>query len=133
MPRSIYLILLIASLFLFAFTCKKPEVDKTCHKGRLEVKGNCMNYTIKVLEGDIKPQLIQASWKDEHTGKTHENVFRLENVCEFPSTIKEGDEFYFRIENNPSENCVTCQAFYPTPAKGLSIKVSSEPCSNKQD
>jgi hypothetical protein len=133
MRKSLYLTLLIPCLFLFAFKCKKPNVTSSCFKGRLEVQGACMNYTIKVLEGNMDPDLIQASWKDEHTGKKYENVFRLENVCEFPSTIKAGDEFYFKIEKNPAENCATCMAFYPTPSKGLPIKVSTVPCGNKQD
>lgn len=97
-------------------------------KGRLEVKGLCMNYTIKVLEGAIDPSLIEAAWTDPVTNKTHHNVFGLASVCDFPSDIAEGQEFYFALNPNPAPSCAVCKAYYPTPAKKLHITVSKMPC-----
>jgi len=133
MKKLFQLALLVASLFLFSFQCKKKNPSAGCFKGRLEVQGICMNYTIKLLKGDLDPSLIESSWTDESTGKTYQDVFRLENICEFPSGIKQGDEFYFQIETNPSEGCSTCFAYYPTPSKRLAIRVLNAPCTEKLD
>jgi hypothetical protein len=122
---------LILSICLFpGFQCQKDtEPTTSCYKGRLEIKGICMNYTIKLLEGAMDPNLIERSWKDETTGITYENVFKLGSICTFPAGIKQGDEFYFTIDKTPNRgDCVVCMAYYPTPAKALSIVVSETPC-----
>jgi hypothetical protein len=107
---------------------KHRELD-TCYKGRLEIKGMCMNYTIKLLEGPMDTSLFQAAWKDEQTGISYTNVFRLGSVCTFPPGLKQGDEFYFRIERGIKKmDCVVCMAYYPTPSKALNILVSNTPC-----
>lgn len=135
MKKRIYLALIISVLLVSFTSCKKDNdncepIAKGCYKGRLELQGICLNYTIKVLEGSIDQSLIQGSWQDPVTGKTYENVFRLEDPCDFPPTLKEGDEFYFQIKANPNKNCGICEAYRPTPAKGLSIQVLSGPCNN---
>jgi hypothetical protein len=94
-----------------------------CYKGQLVIKGLCMNYTIKLLEGNIDTSLIAAQWKDDHTDKMYSNVFALGSKCNFPPGIKEGDSFYFTIDNSTVQNCVVCLAYYPVPSKQLSIKV----------
>src|SRR5688572_14398755 len=94
---------LIPLVFIIAITthkCKNKNEDKV-YKGRLEIKAICMNYTIKLLEGSLDTTQVVPEWKDETTGKTHNNVFALASVCSFPSTIKEGDEFYFTIDPDP--------------------------------
>src|SRR5262245_26790048 len=114
---------LLLTLVMSADKCKN-EI-KTL-KGCLEVKGICMNYTIRLLEGNLDTTQIASVWKDEVTGKTHTNVFALASVCTFPSTIKEGDEFYFTIDPNPEKQCAVCLAYYPKPPKSLAIKVVSK-------
>jgi len=112
-------------VFVFAINadkCKKKE-NETVYKGRLEIKAICMNYTIKLLEGNLDTTQVVATWKDESTGKIHTNVFALGSVCSFPSTIKEGDEFYFTIDPDPVRNCAVCLAYYPKPPKSVAIKV----------
>jgi len=135
MKNYMAVLLLLSIVTLSAFQCKKEAVTaKTaCYKGRLEIKGTCMNYTIKVLEGNISEDRIEKKWKNPSTGNEHTNVFRLESICNFPTNLKEGDEFYFELENNPSIECFRCLAFYPTPEKGMSIKVISGSCSDKKD
>ena len=53
---------LLVVFFVFtAATCHKntttitpaPKLTSNCFKARLEIKGICMNYVIKVLDGDI--------------------------------------------------------------------------------
>ena len=118
--------ILLPLFMLFTVASDKCEQNKTTYKGRLEVKGICMNYTIKLLEGSLDTSKIVAEWKDEVTGKTHTNVFALGSVCSFPSTINEGDEFYFTIDPNPDKKCAVCLAYYPKPPKSLAIKVVSK-------
>ena len=127
------LILLLGSLVFMTVSKNSctPNLAKTignCYKGRLEVKGGCMNYTISILSGKPDTSLIQSSWTDETTGKTYHNVFALGSRCNFPSTLNAGDEFYFKIDENAPKNCAVCMMYYPTPAKHLSIKVLSGPC-----
>jgi len=102
--------------------CKNKN-SSSVYKGKLEVKGMCMNYTIKLLEGNLDTSKIVGEWKNEVTGKTHNNVFALGSVCHFPSTINEGDEFYFTIDTTYVSNCAVCLAYYPKPAKSIAIKV----------
>ena len=112
-------------VFILAVTtnkCKNKN-ENSIYKGKLEVKGMCMNYTIKLLEGKIDTSKLVAEWKNESTGKTHNNVFALGSVCNFPSTINEGDEFSFTIDTSYVSNCAVCLAYYPKPAKSIAIKV----------
>ena len=118
--------LLALFTILSSATCNRSKSN--CYKGRLEIKGICMNYTIKLLEGNIDPSLIEASWKDEHSGITHQNVFGLGSVCSFPEGIAQGDTFYFTINNNSDQPCAVCKAYYPTPPKKLHITVLNAPC-----
>lgn len=119
--------ILILSFCLLALSKQhchhKNSLPAGQYKGRLEVKGACANYTIKLLDGNLDTSLISAEWKDERTGKTHQNVFALKSRCTFPSSINEGDEFYFTIDSNYVQRCMTCLIYYPTPEKRLAIRV----------
>ena len=108
--------------------CNSNKKSSSCFKGRLEIKGICSNYTIKVLEGNIDTSKVAAQWTDENTGKTYTNVFALDSPCSFPSQLKEGDEFYFTIKEERDKNCNVCMAYYPVPPKRLAIAVSKNPC-----
>ncbi len=126
--------LLLSFIFLatMAFTekgCKnKKNQDKNCYKGRLEIKANCMNYTISVLEGNIDSGLVEKSWTDENTGKTYNNAFALASKCSFPDSIQQGDEFYFVIDTTTKQDCAVCLMYYPVPQKKLPIKILKDPC-----
>ena len=127
---------IITSLILLGSTkenCKKRKqnVDiavEGCYKGKLEVKGGCMNYTISITGAGFDTSLVVASWTDENTGKSYKNVFALGSRCTFSETINAGDEFYFEIDNAAGQNCAVCMMYYPVPAKKLSIKVIQDPC-----
>jgi hypothetical protein len=126
--KRIVLYLSLCFLVLSAFTCKKTEAPGTCFKGRLAKKGICLNYTITVEEGNIDPSLVEASWQDSNTGTSYQKAFRLANPCKLPASIEEGEVFYFQLEEAPADDCIVCQAYYPTPAKALAIKVINAPC-----
>ena len=123
------LLLMFAILFtLTASADKCGSKNKTgqatsVYKGKLETKALCMNYTLRVTEGNIDTSLVNTSWTDENTGKTYQNAFGLANPCDFPASIQQGDEFYFTIDTAKSKDCAVCMAYYPTPSKKLLIKV----------
>jgi hypothetical protein len=116
----------LAAIFLLTISaqnCNKKEKSSEVFKGRLEIKAICMNYTVKLIEGNIDTSKIVSSWTDETTKKTYSNVFALENPCNFPTTIKQGDEFYFEIDTAITKPCIVCMAYYPVPGKKLPIKI----------
>lgn len=121
--KLLILLSALSILVLSASDCKNKKDNSGPYKARLEIKGICSNYTIQLLEGDIDTAMIANQWTDETTQKTYTKVFALRNPCAFPSTIKQGDEFYFSIDTVVQKDCIVCLAYYPTPPKGLSIKV----------
>lgn len=129
------LLLLAASLILITVKedCKAKSGNSTvstsgCYKGKLEIKGGCMNYTISITSPNVDTSLAMAAWTDENTGKTYKNVFALGSKCTFPENINAGDEFYFMIDSTSVQNCAVCLMYYPVPSKKLSIKVIPGPC-----
>ena len=122
--------LLFTALLFIALekkSCSHSHLPSGYYKGRLEVKGECTNYTIKILEGKMDTLLYNSKWTDDHTGKIHTNVFALRSRCTFPSAIKEGEEFYFKIDSNYIQRCMVCLIYYPTPPKSLPIKIVTLP------
>lgn len=117
----------LATFVLLLSGCARRNLPSGCYKGRLEVKGLCANYTIKLLEGNLGSSKLVDNWKDDVTGKAHSNVFALGNTCSFPDSLNEGDEFYFVLNDAPQQ-CAVCLAYYPRPQKSLSIKVLNQPC-----
>jgi len=120
--KLFFLLSAIPVIILSAGKCGK-KAGKPEYKARLEIAGICMNYTIKILEGKIDTSEIVSQWTDEVTGKSYTNVFALANPCQFPSTIKQGDEFYFYIDTSADKGCLTFLAYYPKPHKKLPITV----------
>jgi len=126
-------LLILSAIFLLTISAEKcnekkdnggvKDTDGTIYKGRLEIKALCMNYTVKLLEGNIDTSKIVSNWTDETTNKPYTNVFALKNPCNFPATIKQGDEFYFMIDTAAAAPCAVCMAYYPIPGKKLPIKI----------
>lgn len=123
--KLLVLLICILTLTISADKCgdKKAGAAAGKYKARLETKGICMNYTLRLLEGDIDTSMITASWTDESTNKSYTNVFALASPCTFPANIEQGDDFYFVIDTTQKQECVVCMAYYPTPPRKLSIKV----------
>jgi hypothetical protein len=116
----------LTAVLILGLPAKNCHDKKESHllKGKLEIKAICMNYTIRLVEGTLDTSMIVAHWTDQNSGKSYTNVFGLANPCDFPSSIKQGDEFYFAIDTAKQKNCAVCMAYYPTPPKKLIIKVS---------
>ena len=117
------LLIFIAMIFIIGTSEKCNKNEPGVYKGRLEIKALCMNYTISVLEGDIDTSLVAANWTDENTGKSYKNAFALASKCTFPSTINEGDTFFFVVDTTQSRQCPVCMAYYPVPPKKLMIRI----------
>ena len=109
-------------------TKKESIATDTCFKGKLEIKANCMNYTISIQQGTMDTSLYVSSWTNESTGTTYKNVFGLASKCNFPTNINEGDEFYFMIDSTTEQGCAVCLLYYPVPEKKLGIRVIQDPC-----
>ena len=120
---KLFIFLSALSLLILSTGDCHQKKDTAKYKGRLEIAGICLNYTIKLLEGDIDTSKIEAHWTDEMTGKSYTNVFALVNPCLLPKNIKQGDEFYFYIDTAIKKDCITCLAYYPKPSKKLPIVV----------
>lgn len=133
-------ILIVLSLFVFLSCTKENNGSKNpnesdgskinpaeCIKGKLVLKGICMNYVIEVVSGAIDPSLIESSWENPLTHDVYKNVFGLASICTFPPTLNEGDEFYFTIPQSPLDQlCVQCKAYSPIPTKTLFIELCAE-------
>lgn len=123
MKNAARILLLIGCTFsLLGFQCEK-QVNGPLLKGKLAVNGICSNITITLVEGNLDPGQFENNWTNPTTGITYQNAFRLANPCQFPSHIREGDEFYFRVTTRVNETCATCLAYYPTPQTALAIQV----------
>jgi len=129
----IRLALFLGILFtlLTAATCNRATqtapLKNNCFKGKLVIKGICMNYVVQVIEGDTSQLQVAATWVDETTDKTYSNVFALGSKCSFPA-MEEGDEFYFTLAQKPEEGCNVCLAYRPVPPVSNFIVVNKESC-----
>jgi hypothetical protein len=101
---------------------KKSKELSEVFKAKLEIKAICMNYTVRVLD-NIDTLNVVTNWTDETTKRSYKNVFALANPCNFPDSIKQGDEFYFVIDTANTKPCMVCMAYYPVPGKKLPIKI----------
>ncbi len=130
-------ILIVISVFLMLSCTKESNGSKIypneCIKGKLVLKGICMNYVIEVVSGNIDSSLIESTWENPLTHDVYKNVFGLASICTFPPTLNEGDEFYFTVfnfmgipEDFPPQDCVQCQAYSPIPAKRVFIELCAK-------
>jgi hypothetical protein len=124
--QSLKLFVFLPAVFFLTVSgdkCNDKKDGLVSYKARLEIKALCMNYTLRLLEGNLDTALIDRNWTDETTGKSYKNVFGLVNPCDFPYIIKEGGEFRFIIDSVKTKVCPVCLAYYPTPPKKLWVKV----------
>ena len=119
---------LLAFFVLLNISCNKSnDTIQNCFKGKLVLKGLCMNYVIQIIEGDVDKALYESSWQNPSTKTTYQNIFGLGSICTFPSTINEGDEFYFSIpKSSIVQTCAQCMAYSPTPSKKISIEICNK-------
>lgn len=116
------LVLILAFWLCNLISCRKTE-SGPIHQGKLAVDGICGNYTIAVLGNTLDTSQVEATWTDPTTNIAYTHVFGLSDPCDFPTSIKQGDTFSFRVRSTRPSECAQCLAFYPTPTKRLSIQV----------
>lgn len=131
MLRTTSLLILLFTL-LTAATCNSTSQQPTalragCFKGKLVIKGICMNYVIQVLQGDTSGLQMEKTWVDETSDKTYNQVFALASKCSFPD-MEEGAEFYFTVTGKDEKECNVCLAYRDVPIARNNIVVSKTPC-----
>lgn len=122
---------LILFSVLSVMSCDKQQeiqqvvADSTCYKGKLVLKGICNNAVVEVMDDRMNPAFYEKTWKDESTGIVYSNVMGNANYCTFPGDLKEGQEFYFRIDLPTSlpADCANCKALSPTPQTRQYIQI----------
>ena len=119
---------LVGFFILLNISCNKSNNTLlTCFKGKLVLKGICMNYVIQIIEGDVDKSLFESLWQNPVNNTSYQNVFGLASICNFPSTINEGDEFYFSIPKRPIvQTCAQCKAYSPIPSKKINIEICNK-------
>jgi len=115
--------LVIGISLILLLSCEREAEPLYPHRGKLVLKGICLNHTIQFIGGQpIGLDKWEREWINPIDGKRWERVFRLENECDFPQSLEEGDEFWFRIVP-PQPTCIKCKGYSPTPNKGIPIEV----------
>ena len=132
--RLLYFLLALAPIVSSDSTsCNKKSASDNCLKGRLEIKGICSNYVITIIDGPVDTSKVASTWTDPETNKTYTNAFKLGSPCTFPSTLNEGDEFYFEFVDQTKEDCAVCMAYRPVPEEINMINVLNSPCTIPAD
>lgn len=121
-----FVALLLLFITLCAFRCDKDSdyIGGDMYTAQVKRITSCARfYACVITKGDINPDLVDNSW--EHEGQTYSNAFVVQNYCAFPTRLKAGESFRFRIlKNQPRNNCQVCTiGILGAPSKKLNIKV----------
>ena len=72
---------LVGFFILLNISCNKSNnTSVACFKGKLVLKGVCMNYVIQITEGDVDKALYESSWQNPLTNTTYQFVFVYANL-----------------------------------------------------
>jgi hypothetical protein len=123
--NRIILALIAIAVICSSYECNKSKSGKL--KGKLVIKELCSHYVVQVIDGTVDSSKVANNWSDEKRKLSFDKVFTVANRCDFPSGLKEGDEFEFSFNPNPApQNCAVCMAYYPVPDKTNSIKIQEK-------
>lgn len=112
---------------LFSVSCIQIHNTGNTNTGqRIKAKViriTCASTVIQVL--DSAYYNLGETWTMQGTSNTYEHVAVVSNKCELPSTLKEGDVFFFKIinESEAKNDCVVCMMYDFPPSKGIYLKV----------
>ena len=88
-------IILIALLTASCIQLPNTGTDNSTQRIKAKViRITCATTVIQVL--DPAHYNLGETWTIEGTSNTYEHVAVVSNKCEFPSSLKDGDEFYFK-------------------------------------
>ncbi|HNM31254.1 MAG TPA: hypothetical protein PKM51_00775 [Chitinophagales bacterium] len=102
--------------------CKEVNTNQRI-KAKI-VRITCASKVIQVLDSNY--YYLGETWtRKGEPDTTYLHVAKVLNTCDMPDTLKEENEFYFRIipENEANNNCVVCEMYDFPPNKGIYIKV----------
>ena len=91
------------------------------------VRNLCVDPVVQIL--DSSWYHLSENWLDtfhsaNETGQLYSNVFTVDNPCNYTDRqIQEGEEFYFRLAPDASNNCAVCAMAVVSPNTRLKIKV----------
>ena len=87
------------------------------------IRITCASTVIQILDESYFN--LGETWKMEGTTNTYEHIAAVSNKCEFPYSLSEGDEFYFKIinESDARNDCAVCMMYDFPPSKGIYLKV----------
>ena len=116
----------ILAMLLSASCIQLPNAGTGNDTQRIKAKViriTCATTVIQVL--DPAHYNLGETWTIEGTSNTYEHVAVVSNKCEFPSSLKDGDEFYFKqiSENDASNDCAVCMMYDFPPSKGIYLRV----------
>jgi hypothetical protein len=99
-------------------------VNNNCYTGKLVIKGICGQRVIEVIDygkGQKGKLSVDTVWINPGKGEKFYNVFSVQNMCDFPSAIDQGDTFSFRIADAKVKDCMNCMAYIAVPDTGNTI------------
>lgn len=120
--------LFIIAISIIMFSCSKLPASGNSGGDGLRIKAKviritCASTTIDIL--DAAHYNLGESWTIEGTTNTYNHAAVVANKCELPSTLKEGDTFYFKVINQSEANtdCIVCMMYDYPPSKSIYLKV----------
>lgn len=118
-------------------TSRPPDTTTTPPVATKEIKGklirrSCASIVVQVL--DAGTDLGENGWSKDGAdvnGKmartnVYDHVFAVKNVCDFPASIKEGDEITFILISDKDivhKDCAICMMYDNPPAANYAIRV----------
>ena len=113
------LFIIIMSFYAFQMCTTRSQTNAlgACFTGKLVKSGICGQKVVQLLSERVEGIALAEKWTDSLSNKEYENVFTVGNACDFPVSIKEGDEFSFALTVIPPSDCIQCYAYTPVPAQ----------------
>ena len=93
------------------------------YTGILQKVGMCGQRVISNTSSNRSGLSNAPVWTDSSSGKTYENVFTVDNFCNFPSRLKEEAVVNFTITDTIRTQCIACQTYTPVPKEKNNITV----------
>ncbi|MFN8261213.1 MAG: hypothetical protein U0X41_09795 [Chitinophagales bacterium] len=116
---------ILLAMLLSASCIQLPNAGNSNNAQRIKAKViriTCASTVIQVL--DSAHYNLGETWTKQGTAETYEHVAVVSNKCEFPTTLKEGDEFYFKQigKDDAANDCAVCMMYDFPPSKGIYLQ-----------
>jgi hypothetical protein len=116
-------LLIFTSLLIFACTpqggggSNGPKI-----KGKV-IRVTCASTVVQILDPNYYS--LGETWTKFGTNDTVQHAANVLNKCEFPVTLTEGAEFYFKeiTASQARQDCAICMMYDGPPNKGIYLRV----------